>query len=85
MDISIKHSGDIVIAHFNGNLDTNTAPDAEEKLKEITKKIPLENRMTTSEEIANMVTFLLSDKSSHTTGQLIFVDGGYSHLDRALT
>ena len=35
MDISIKHSGDIVIAHFNGNLDTNTAPDAEEKLKDI--------------------------------------------------
>ena len=40
--------------------------------------------MTTVEEIADMVAFLLSEKSSHTTGQLIFVDGGYSHLDRAL-
>jgi len=56
----------------------------EEKLQQITAKIPLENRMTTAEEIANMVAFLLSDKSSHTTGQLIYVDGGYTHLDRAL-
>ena len=55
-----------------------------EKLKEIADKIPFENRMTTSEEIANMVVFLLSEKSSHTTGQLIYVDGGYTHLDRAL-
>ena len=61
-----------------------TFPNSEEKLKGITAKIPLENRMTTSEEIANMVTFLLSDKSSHTTGQLIHVDGGYVHLDRAI-
>lgn len=56
----------------------------EEKLKLITAKIPLENRMTTAEEIANMVVFLLSEKSSHTTGQLIYVDGGYTHLDRSL-
>jgi L-fucose dehydrogenase len=40
--------------------------------------------MTTAEEIANTVAFLLSSKSSHTTGQLIHVDGGYMHLDRAL-
>ena len=56
----------------------------EEKLKEISDKIPLENRMTTSEEIANTVAFLLSERSSHTTGQLVYVDGGYTHLDRAL-
>jgi L-fucose dehydrogenase len=55
-----------------------------EKLKEILSKIPLEQRMTTAEEIGNMVAFLLSEKSSHTTGQLIHVDGGYVHLDRAL-
>ena len=55
-----------------------------EKLAEINKKIPLEQRMTTEEEIANTVVFLISERSSHTTGQLIFVDGGYSHLDRAL-
>jgi L-fucose dehydrogenase len=61
-----------------------TLANAEEKLKEITAKIPLENRMTTAEEIANMAAFLLSNKSSHTTGQIIHVDGGYVHLDRAL-
>jgi L-fucose dehydrogenase len=61
-----------------------TLPNPEEKLKEITSKIPFENRMTTAEEIANMVAFLLSERSSHTTGQLIHVDGGYVHLDRAL-
>ncbi len=55
-----------------------------EKLQNIVAKIPLEKRMTTTEEIANMVVFLLSEKSSHTTGQLIHVDGGYTHLDRAL-
>ncbi|MBS1915913.1 MAG: SDR family oxidoreductase [Bacteroidetes bacterium] len=63
----------------------NTFDNPEEKLKSITAKIPLENRMTTSEEIANMVAFLLSEKSSHTTGQLIHVDGGYVHLDRAIS
>ncbi len=61
-----------------------TIANPEEKLKEITSKIPLENRMTTAEEIANAVVFLLSQKSSHTTGQIIHVDGGYVHLDRAL-
>jgi L-fucose dehydrogenase len=55
-----------------------------EKLQQINAKIPLENRMTTAEEIANMAVFLLSERSSHTTGQLIYVDGGYTHLDRAL-
>jgi L-fucose dehydrogenase len=62
----------------------NTLPDPVKKLKEITAQIPLESRMTAMEEIANTVAFLLSEKSSHTTGQLIHVDGGYVHLDRAL-
>lgn len=61
-----------------------TFDNPDEKLAGITEKIPLENRMTTAAEIADTVTFLLSEKSSHTTGQLIFVDGGYTHLDRAL-
>ncbi len=59
-------------------------PDPEGKLRSITEKIPLGKRMTTAEEVANMVVFLLSERSSHTTGQLIHVDGGYTHLDRAL-
>ena len=63
----------------------DTFPNSEEKLTTILSKIPLEQRMTTKEEIAAMVVFLLSAKSSHTTGQHLFVDGGYVHLDRALT
>ena len=61
-----------------------TLPDPEQKLKSITDKIPLGKRMTKEEEIADMVAFLLSERSSHTTGQLIYVDGGYTHLDRSL-
>lgn len=61
-----------------------TLPDPEGTLKKVLDKIPLGNRMTTPEELAAMTIFLLSDVSSHTTGQLIYVDGGYTHLDRAL-
>jgi len=63
----------------------DTFPDPKEKLNTILAKIPLEKRMTTAEEIAAAVIFLASPKSGHTTGQHIFVDGGYVHLDRALT
>ncbi|KPQ14041.1 MAG: 2-keto-3-deoxy-L-fuconate dehydrogenase [Algoriphagus marincola HL-49] len=59
-------------------------PDPDKKLQEISNRIPLGNRMTTPGEIASTVLFLLSEKSAHTTGQHIYVDGGYTHLDRAL-
>lgn len=59
--------------------------DPDTKLRAITDKIPLGKRMTRSEEIADMVVFLLSPRASHITGQWLFVDGGYTHLDRALT
>jgi L-fucose dehydrogenase len=63
-----------------------TLGDPEAKLKEITDKIPLGKRMTLSSEIAAAVVFLLSPtQSAHTTGQHLIVDGGYVHLDRALT
>jgi NAD(P)-dependent dehydrogenase (short-subunit alcohol dehydrogenase family) len=68
---------------YQGWLDT--FPDPEAKLQTILTKIPLGNRMTTAEEIAAQVIFLISGQSGHITGQHIFVDGGYTHLDRALT
>jgi L-fucose dehydrogenase len=61
-----------------------TVANPDETLSKIKANIPLGNRMTTTAEIANMAAFLLSERSSHTTGQLIHVDGGYVHLDRAL-
>ena len=60
-------------------------PNSEEKLARIISKIPLGKRMTKPEEIADMVLFLLSERASHITGQHIYVDAGYTHLDRALT
>jgi L-fucose dehydrogenase len=60
-------------------------PDPQEKLKHITAKIPLGKRMTEPDEIAAMALFLMSSQAGHVTGQHVLVDGGYVHLDRALT
>lgn len=61
-----------------------TFADPQGELAKITQRIPLGQRMTTPEEIANTVVFLLSSRASHTTGEWLSVDGGYLHLDRAL-
>lgn len=61
-----------------------TLENGAEKLQKIVEKIPFAHRMTKPEEIGNMALFLISELSSHTTGQQVFVDGGYVHLDRAL-
>jgi len=63
----------------------STFPDPEAKLRQIVSKIPLGKRMTQPVEIAATVLFLISAQAAHTTGQHLFVDGGYVHLDRALT
>jgi L-fucose dehydrogenase len=60
----------------------STFSNPEEKLRSITKNIPLGRRMTEPAEIASAVVFLLSEKSAHTTGQHIYVDGGFVHLCR---
>jgi L-fucose dehydrogenase len=62
----------------------HSLPNPQEKLASIVARIPLEKRFTTSEEIADTAVFLLSPRSSHTTGQILYVDGGYVHLDRSL-
>jgi L-fucose dehydrogenase len=63
----------------------STRPDPAAAIAKISHSIPLGGRMTTAEEIANTVVFVASPRSSHTTGQILHVDGGYVHLDRAFT
>jgi NAD(P)-dependent dehydrogenase (short-subunit alcohol dehydrogenase family) len=63
----------------------DTMPDPAAAKREIENLIPLGRRFTTKEELADMVVFLASPRSSHTTGQIIFVDGGYTHFDRKYT
>jgi L-fucose dehydrogenase len=60
-------------------------PNPEETRAAIEALVPFDKRMTKKEELAAMIVFLASPASAHTTGQIIFVDGGYSHLDRAFT
>jgi L-fucose dehydrogenase len=61
-----------------------TFPDPEAQLAKITARIPLGHRMTLDREIADAAVFALSPRTAHTTGQWLYVDGGYTHLDRAL-
>ncbi len=49
----------------------------EEKKKEIINGIPLK-RLGKSEEVANLVNFLISDSASYITGQVFIIDGGLS-------
>ncbi|WP_424549035.1 SDR family oxidoreductase [Shinella zoogloeoides] len=62
----------------------DTLPDGEAALEEIVRRIPLGQRMTTAREIGDTCAFMLSGRASHMTGQWLFPDGGYTHLDRAI-
>jgi len=63
----------------------STRPDPAASIAAINATIPLGRRMTTSAEIAATTVFVASPRSSHTTGQILVVDGGYVHFDRACT
>lgn len=89
--VSLRQSGVRVNAVIPAEVMTplyerwiSTFADPQTELEKITQRIPLGQRMTTPEEIANTVVFLLSERASHTTGEWLSVDGGYLHLDRAL-
>lgn len=62
----------------------DTLPDPEGAAAEIATRIPLGQRMTTPREIGDCCAFLLSSRASHMTGEWLFPDGGYTHLDRAI-
>lgn len=59
-------------------------PQGDAERAKIEQSIPLERRFTTAVEIARSVVFFASPAASHSTGQIIYVDGGYVHLDRRL-
>ena len=61
----------------------NQFDDPEAKLNQMKSIIPLGNRMTQPEEVADAALYLISERASHITGQFVYVDGGYRHLDRA--
>ena len=87
LPFSIRVNAVIVAESYTPLYDRwiKSMPEPEKELKKITDRIPYEHRMTKPEEIANAVVFLLSEKSGHTTGQLVHVDGGYVHLDRRIS
>ena len=61
-----------------GSIDTamlasvNANPDA---MKMVMSRTPLQ-RLGSAEEIANIVSFLSSEKASYITGETIYADGG---------
>ena len=73
---------EVMTASYDRYLERS--PDPAGMLKTVLARIPLGHRMTEPREIADTVVFLLSPRAGHTTGQWVFVDGGYTHLDRAL-
>jgi L-fucose dehydrogenase len=90
--VSMRHSGvrvnavvpaEVMTPQYERWIGSTADPAAE--LANITQRIPLGQRMTTPQEIANTTVFLLSSRASHTTGEWLNVDGGYLHLDRRLS
>ncbi len=63
----------------------NAQPDPALARAKVASLVPLGTRLTRPEEVADAIVWLASSRSSHMTGQFLYVDGGYTHLDRAAT
>ncbi len=51
--------------------------NSEEDLEKITRLLPIK-RLAQPEEIAEVVSFLVAENNTYLTGQIIYVDGGFS-------
>ena len=63
----------------------SSQPDPAAARARVEALIPLGHRLTTVDELASAIVWLASSRAGHVTGQFLFVDGGYTHLDRAAT
>lgn len=76
--LELAHDNIRVNAVAPGAIETDMNEELKEdraELNKVLRRIPL-RRIGTSEEVANMVEFLASDKASYVTGSTFFVDGG---------
>lgn len=60
-------------------------PDPAAARAKIAALVPFGRRLTTPQEMATAIVWLASPCAGHITGQFWYVDGGYTHLDRAAT
>ena len=63
----------------------SSQPDPAAARRRVEELVPLGHRLTRAEELADAIVWLASSRASHVTGQFLFIDGGYTHLDRAAT
>ncbi len=66
-----------------GWIDTSMGAEAGGVTQDAINKTPL-GRNGKPEEVAELIVFLLSDKASFITGEIISIDGGYSIVDEVL-
>ena len=79
----LSEKGIRVNAIAPGWVDTSMGPEEGVFKKAVENTIPLK-RLGDALEIANLVTFLASNKSSYITGETINIDGGLSNVDPTL-
>ena len=59
------------------NTEMTSQNNTPEQIREIAAGLPLK-RLAEPEEIAELVSFLISDKNTFMTGQILYADGGFS-------